>query len=198
MNNGLSGFYHRSGRAFFAEPDSVGNVSCKKLLERMPKQYYSDVVAFDFPNWTETSFHWDYPGTIPDWADRGACMRLLRQVQPIWEQYKEVYSQAWSEYMKACKRARTEYKKACNRAQAEYERMHTQTRAEHVYNWVYVEYLEYEKACNRVYDEYTRVCDQAYAEYLEVCDQTQAEMINELSNIKGYLRERRNNKCATD
>ena len=121
MCNGLSGFYHKSGTTFFIEPDDDGNVSHGEVLKRIPKKYHKDedMVAFEFPDWTEKSFHWDHPGEIPDWADKNACVRLLKQVKPIWKKYEKVWDQAWGEYMKVCDQAQDNYEKVWDRAWTE-------------------------------------------------------------------------------
>jgi len=121
MCNGLSGFYHRSGRTFFVEPDDVGDVSHGVVLSRMPKKYHKDddLVAFEFPDWTEKSFHWDHPGEIPDWADKDACVRLLKRVKPIWKKYKKVCNPALAEYLEVCDQAWVEYIKVYDLARDE-------------------------------------------------------------------------------
>ena len=166
MCNGLSGFYHRSGRTFFVEPDDVGDVSHGAVLSRMPKKYHKDddLVAFEFPDWTEKSFHWDHPGEIPDWADKNACVRLLKQVKPIWKKYERVCNRACVEYKKMYARARADYERVCNQSQDEYMKVRDQAWAEH-----------------------EKVSAPARAEYEKVCDQALAEMIDELSKINGYL-----------
>ena len=210
MCNGLGGFYHRSGQTFFVEPDDVGDVSHGAVLSRMPKKYHKDddLVPFEFPDWTEKSFHWDHPGTIPDWANKEACVQLLKQVKPIWKKYKKVHDQARAEYKKAGAQAWAKYLKVCNQAWAKYEKVRNQALAEYeeVCDQAYAEYekayapalAEYEKVRDQAVSEYEKVHDQAYAEYLKVCNQAwaeyekvrapaRAEMIDELSKIDGYL-----------
>jgi len=121
MCNGLGGFYHRSGQTFFVEPDDVGDVSHGAVLSRMPKKYHKDddLVAFEFPDWTEKSFHWDHPGEIPDWADKDACVRLLKRVKPIWKKYKKVCNPALAEYLEVCNQTWVEYIKVYDLARDE-------------------------------------------------------------------------------
>lgn len=168
MCNGFSGFYHRNGTVFFIEPNEYGNISHHDVLGRMQSQFKNnkDLVAFEFPKWTIKSFVWDHPGTIPDWADKDKCIRTFKLVEPVWLEYRKAREQAHAEYEKMCDQALTECMMACEQAHAEYK-----------------------KVCDQVYLDYDKARDQALADYDSACNQARADMINNLSEIEGYLKE---------
>ena len=161
MCNGFSGFLSKNGTVYFIEPDDRGDISHHAVLARMPESLKKDgeLIPFEFPDWTIKSFRWDYPGEVPNWADKNACGKLLRQVKPV-----------WTEYDKVCNPARTGYEKVCAQALAEYDKVRDQARA------------EYEKVVDPAWAEYKKVRDQALAEYNKVCAQALAEEYNKVRN----------------
>jgi len=168
MCNGFGGFYHRNGTVFFIEPNETGNISHYDVLERMPAQFKNndDLVAFEFPTWTIKSFVWDHPGTVPDWADKDKCIQTFNLVKPVWLEYRKAREQAHVEYDKMCNQALAECMMACEQA-----------------------FAEYKTVCDQVYFDYEKARDQAWAEYEKVRELARADMINNLSEIEGYLKE---------
>ena len=52
MCEGFGGFYHKSGKVYFCEPDSEGDCSHRKTTLRLPKGIdESDLVPFQIPDW---------------------------------------------------------------------------------------------------------------------------------------------------
>lgn len=194
MCDGFGGFYHRNGTVFFIEPNEYGNISHRDVLGRMPAQFKNnkDLVAFEFPKWTIKSFVWDHPGTIPDWADKDKCIRTFRLVKPVWLEYRKAREQARAEYEKACDPIWAEYEKARAQAHAEYDEAYDEAcdQAWEEYDGAYERvFAEYKTVYDQVYFDYDKACDQVLTEYKKVYKLAQDKMINNLSEIEGYLKE---------
>jgi len=103
MCKGFGGFYHKSGKVYFCEPDNGGDCSHHETAGRLPKGIdESDLVPFQIPGWKKSKFEWD---TVckPAWVDESAkkiCLEKLAEVKPIWAEYDKVRAAAWAEYDK--------------------------------------------------------------------------------------------------
>jgi hypothetical protein len=98
MCNGFSGFLHKNGQVFFIEPDENGNISHHDVLLRIQEYLRNDsnLIPFEFPNWTVRSFRWDIDN-IPDWATKNKCVGVFKKVKPIWAEYEKVKAAALAE-----------------------------------------------------------------------------------------------------
>jgi len=123
MCNGFGGFYHRSGRVFFTVPNDNGNCSHWDTAEKLPKDIEeNDLIPFEIPEWLTKKFRWDIT-SVPDWADKSACIAKLKEVKPIWVEYMKVEAPAWAEYERVTAPARVECEKVMAPAWAEYKKV---------------------------------------------------------------------------
>jgi hypothetical protein len=134
-------------------------------------------VRFEFPKWTEDSFHYDEEGTLPGWVTdemKERAVSVLLRVHPAYTEYLKVSDAAYAEYRKVSDPAYTEYLKVRDAAYAEYLKVRDAA------------YAEYCKVSDAAYAEYLKVRDAAYAEYLKVSDAAYENMISAMSTITGY------------
>ena len=124
MCQGFSGFYSKDGRVFFSAPDNNGDCSHSDCADRLQEKEIpeDEIIAFEYPIWTLKSFHWDFDD-ISKWANKSACHRVMREVKPIWKEYKNAIAPAQAEYENVRAPALAEYKKVWDAARAEYKKV---------------------------------------------------------------------------
>ena len=97
MCDGFGGFYHKSGKVFFTTPNDNGDCSHGDTAEKLPKGIKdNNLIPFEIPDWLTRKFHWDMT-SVPDWADKSACIAKLKEVKPIWAEYQKVRTAALAE-----------------------------------------------------------------------------------------------------
>jgi hypothetical protein len=131
MCNGFGGFYHKSGKVYFCEPDYDGDCSHSLTTTRLPKGLdENDLIPFEIDNWKAKNFCWDTNNVLA-WANGKAkktCLAKLKEIKPLWAEYEKVHAPAWAEYEKVRDQAWAEYEKVCAQAWAEYEKVCDQAR----------------------------------------------------------------------
>lgn len=123
MCNGFGGFYHKSWKVYFAEPNAYGDCSHGYTASRLPKDINEDdLVPFEVSKWSGKSFFWDV-SSVPYWADakaRKICVKKMKKVKSFWERYKKTTTLAWEEYKKAVPPVLEKYGKAITLAWEEF------------------------------------------------------------------------------
>ncbi|MFA5152740.1 MAG: hypothetical protein WC554_09290 [Clostridia bacterium] len=127
---GFSAIITKDGRILFCEPNSDGNVSHSEILKRAgieddAKLLDRTFVRIEFPNWSESSFKFDEPKTLPPWVDeeelKNKSVKLLNRILPIYNEYNTVENPAKESRDKIISDSDSLYKSILNKAFEEYK-----------------------------------------------------------------------------